>query len=166
MPSQSHLLDRQWLEGQYLPSLRGSVLFVGVRKYNAGYHKLVQDPELFETVDPDTKQAKFGAPYHHPCTAEELIDGGYCYDHIAAFGLVGCPDSRLREWDDIVTMIKTLATGTTKTLMFGASTDTIPVSCLWRMFEEAIPYEDWEVIDNYMLDGSGSPMFIIRVRRG
>jgi hypothetical protein len=41
MPGQSHLLDRQWLEGEYLPALTGSALFIGVRWYNAGYQQFM-----------------------------------------------------------------------------------------------------------------------------
>ncbi|HUW10154.1 MAG TPA: hypothetical protein VM537_10520, partial [Anaerolineae bacterium] len=58
-------VSRAWLEDEYLPSLSGHVLFIGVRKYNAKYHRLVKQPELFETVDPDPKQQKYGAWTHH-----------------------------------------------------------------------------------------------------
>ena len=87
--------DKQWKIEQYLPKLSGKILFVGAGKdpdnrYHYGlYHKLVQTPESFETLDflnedrLSTKPSK-----HHTC---DFLDfkNEYLYDHISLHGLWG-----------------------------------------------------------------------------
>ena len=152
---------RKWLEQEYLPLLEGSVLFVGVRKYNSGYHHIGNYPELFETVDPDPEQAKYGAPMHHICTAEQLIDRGYCYDHVAAFGLVGMRDSLRRTRDEITEMLSTLHGAALKTFMFGGSTDTVTMEELSEWFDSAITAH-WHTRSSFVTPPSKthSPMLI------
>jgi hypothetical protein len=102
------LADRRWLEGDYLPSLIGRVLYVGVRSYNRGYQRLVKYPELFETVDVDPAQAIYGADIHHVCEAESLVDCGV-YDHVALYGLFGMLDSYHRGEIAIVQFIRRMS---------------------------------------------------------
>ena len=154
MPSQSHLQDRKWLENDCLPKLRGSVLFVGVRKYNRGYQNLVPCPLLFETVDPDPKQAKYGSRTHHCKTAESLLSGGgYCYDHVVAYGLIGMRDSLRSGKEEIVTMLKTLIAVATRSFVFGGSTDTVSMQDLNLLLELA-GLARWHTHRNFVVSPS------------
>jgi hypothetical protein len=127
MPPQSRLADRRWLEQVYLPSLKGTVLFVGVREYCAGYAKLVQNPETFTTVDPDPEQAKYGGTIHQVCRAEQLVGLGLRYDHVCLFGLFGMRDSLICG-KEIGTFVRLMSSHTAKTLLYGTSTDTMTLA--------------------------------------
>lgn len=88
---QSSLVDRIWIEKTYLPSLYGSVLYVGVSNYTDFYHELVRDPKLFVTVDMNPDVAKYGSPFEHYIdTIQDYLDGcNRTFDHISIFGLFG-----------------------------------------------------------------------------
>lgn len=86
--------ERLWLTTEYLPSLKGRVLFVGVDTYNKNHHLLVQNPELFETIDTLPEQAQYGSPYCHHVGDFLEFDPGYLYDHICLFGVMGHAKSK------------------------------------------------------------------------
>jgi len=87
--------DKQWKIEKYLPKLSGKILFVGVGKdpdnitHYSEYHKLIQTPESFETIDllsdnmMSTKASK-----HHVCDFLDFVNE-YKYDHISLHGLWG-----------------------------------------------------------------------------
>jgi hypothetical protein len=154
MPSQSHLLDRQWLEGEYLPSLDGSVLFVGVRHYNAGYHRLVKQPALFETVDPDSTQSQYGAPIHYNCQAETLLWQYRMYDHVCCCGLFGMPDSLLKG-PAVTRFLKSMAMLVKEggTLLYGTSTDIMPMSEAIQLFDNG-GFERWAMLKDWVVEPS------------
>ncbi len=81
--------DREWLTKEYLASLTGKILFVGVNYYNAEYYKFVKNPETFETIDLVPERAQFGSPYKHHVGDFLEFDPGYKYDHICLFGVMG-----------------------------------------------------------------------------
>lgn len=84
---------RSWITEEYLPLLEGSVLFVGIQNYNKGYCNLVQNPELFETVDIDENMRKFGSPYAHYTSDIRFFNPGRQYDHICLFGCLAMHDA-------------------------------------------------------------------------
>ncbi len=81
--------DRKWLKHEYLSSLEGTILFVGVNYYNEDYYKYVKTPETFETIDLLPERSKFGSPYKHHVGDFLQFDPGYKYDHICLFGVMG-----------------------------------------------------------------------------
>ena len=167
MPSQSYLLDRKWLEQEYLPELQGSVLFIGVRHYNDGYFGLVQDPDLFETVDIDPAQSQYGSLRHHVCLAEQLICIGRTFDHICAYGLFGMRDSVV-DGHDITCFLNTMKRGVKPggTLLYGASTDTMTIVEARQRFDDA-DFKSWEVLRDWQVQPSPShsEMLILWVRK-
>lgn len=83
--------QRNWLISKYLPSLSGTVLFVGVDSYTKQYWQYVKNPELFETIDSLPSQAAYGSPFKH--YIKDFLDfyPTYQYDHICLFGVMGHP---------------------------------------------------------------------------
>jgi len=89
---------RIFLEEQYLPTLGGRTLFVGVNYYTDFYHLLVQTPELFETLDVMESVVEHGSPnVHYICNILDFKNQGYLYDNVCFFGIIGHPD----DWDII-----------------------------------------------------------------
>lgn len=81
---------RIFLEKEYLPTLAGRVLFVGVNYYTDFYHRLVQKPELFETVDILESAIEHGSPYkHYVCNIMDFKNEGYVYENVCFFGIIG-----------------------------------------------------------------------------
>lgn len=83
--------DRIFLEKEYLPTLQGSVLYVGVGSYTAFYHKLVKDPTEFETIDVLKEVAHFGSPNRHWIGDIRDLAAEYDvqYNHVALYGNFG-----------------------------------------------------------------------------
>lgn len=87
---------RLYLEHEYLPSLDGSILFVGVNYYTDFYHRLVKSPEMFETVDVSETVIEHGSPHvHHIGDIRDFA--GKRYDNVVFFGILGHDD----DWDII-----------------------------------------------------------------
>ena len=82
---------RPWLTGDYLPSLSGRVLSVGVGSYTTEYYLLTKNPELFETVDHDMEKALFGSPSGHYTMDFLEFYSPYLYDHVCLYGMLGFP---------------------------------------------------------------------------
>lgn len=80
---------RIFLEKDFLPKLKGSVLFIGVNYYNDFYHKLVKDEELFETIDILERSIEFGSPYVHYIGDILDFNVGKQYDNVVFFGILG-----------------------------------------------------------------------------
>jgi hypothetical protein len=89
LKNQSDLKDRNYLEKEYLPSLKGTILFVGVDWYTDHYHLLVKDPLLFTTIDIDPKKNIYGSPYNHFCEDFLKMTNDKKYDNICIYGLFG-----------------------------------------------------------------------------
>lgn len=80
---------RVYLEKEYLPSLSGSILFVGVNYYNNFYHRLTKNPELFETLDVIEDRIEHGSPYtHYIGNIIEFAGADYKYDNVCFFGIL------------------------------------------------------------------------------
>lgn len=86
-----------WLTHSYLPSLRGRILFVGVRDYNTRYYAYLNDPKLFETIDIDERVRRHGSPYGHYTADIMDFSPGYQYDHICLVGCLGLHNAEGRE---------------------------------------------------------------------
>lgn len=78
---------RNWLENVCLPSLAGSVLFVGVNATTRNYCKLVKHPARFQTLDNSPHSAKWGSPYGHYGTDFLNFDTKIKYDNVVVYGL-------------------------------------------------------------------------------
>src|SRR6185436_7696812 len=91
------------LEKDYLPSLHGSVLFVGVGPYTDFYSRCVQTPELYETIDNDPGVANHGSPYGHYVADILNFNPGKQYDHVCMFGILGHKDS---DWEVMNTEVQ------------------------------------------------------------
>ena len=81
--------ERAWMDEHYFPFLEGRVLFVGVAPYNKDHFQQVKNPEEFETIDMDPKNAPYGSPYFHHIEDFLTFEPGYLYDHISMFGVLG-----------------------------------------------------------------------------
>lgn len=93
---------RIFLEQQYLPTLGGRVLFVGVNYYTDFYCNLVQEPHLFETIDVAEDVINDGSPHgHYVCNILDFeLPREELYDHVVFFGILGHTDS---DWEIIQT---------------------------------------------------------------
>lgn len=89
---------RIYLENEYLSTLTGRTLFVGVNYYTDFYHRLTQTPEKFETLDILETVIEHGSPYkHYVCNILDFEQQGYLYDNVCFFGILGHYD----DWDII-----------------------------------------------------------------
>ena len=87
---------RIYLEKEYLPALKGKTLFVGVNYYTDFYPRLIQTPELFETLDVAESVIEHGSTYkHYIGNILDFKNPGYLYDNVCFFGILGHPD----DWD-------------------------------------------------------------------
>lgn len=94
---------RVYLEKEFLPTLSGRVLFIGVSYYTDFYCNLVQQPELFETLDVIEEVIDDGSPHgHYVCNIMDftLAAEQPLYDHVVFFGILGHTDS---SWEIIET---------------------------------------------------------------
>jgi len=84
-------LAREWLMYEYLPSLFGRTLFVGVNSYTKFYSQLTPEPTLFETIDIDDDRGRLGgSEYKHMVgNFNELDVTEHQYDNICLFGIHG-----------------------------------------------------------------------------
>lgn len=141
--------DRVFLEKKYLPTLKGSVLYVGVGTFTAFYHKLVKNPELFHTLDALKKVAQYGSPYGHAiCDLRDFEPQEEQYDHVALYGVFGFgpkadPPTVVTNKNDLKKCLRA-ADSLLKpggTLLIGTGTIERPV----EFWEELV---DLELIDN------------------
>ncbi len=98
-PNYNNEPTRDYLEKTLLPSLNGSIFYIGVNYYNEFYYKLVKNPELFETIDFIEDRVQFGSPYTHYCGDILNFNINKTYDNVISFGLLGHKD----DWDIIKT---------------------------------------------------------------
>ena len=97
----------------------------------------MQNTEQFETVDIDPQQAKYGSSYrHHVGSASEIAELRR-FDHVAAYGLFGMPDSYCHDPAEITALIQKLAASSRQTFLYGASTDTMSLDTARRLFDAA-----------------------------
>lgn len=124
----SGLADRQWLEKEYLPTLSGDVLFVGVQAYTDFYHLLAPQAH-FTTVDVNPMVAQFGSPHRHFVgTLDDLFDDDLePYDNIILYGLFGLDESYIKEPFEIQTLLVrcVLHLRNDGRVLFANSTDTM-----------------------------------------
>lgn len=102
---------RIYLENEYLPTLSGATLFVGVNYYTDFYHHLTKDPEKFETLDILDTVIPHGSPYkHYVGNILDFESQGYLYDNVCFFGILGHADDWdiLKSGDEAVATIKLL----------------------------------------------------------
>lgn len=98
---------RIYLENEYLPTLSGTTLFVGVNYYTDYYHLLTKNPEKFETLDILDAVITHGSPYkHYVCNILDFKSQGYMYDNVCFFGILG----HLDEWDVLKNEVDAVAT--------------------------------------------------------
>lgn len=147
--------QRKWLRTEYLPSLNGTALYIGVRWYCEDYWKLVPDPDLFCTVDIDPAQAHFGSPKnHYVCDATSLLVRSR-YDHVSAFGLFGMPDSHLKTPSKIVEFLRLCASAVNDggTLMFSCGTRTLNMEQVNEICQQLLT-PDWIALKDWTLKPS------------
>ena len=136
----SRLADRQWLEKEYLPTLSGDVLFVGVQAYTDFYHLLAPNAH-FTTVDVNPHVAQFGSPYrHYVGTIDDLLDeDATMYNYIVLYGLFGLDESFIKESSEIQTLLVRCALRLQNGghLLFANSTDTMTAEQFVQMPHKA-----------------------------
>jgi len=151
--SQTSLRDRQWLEETYLPSLSGSVLYVGVAYYTDFYHTMVKNPELFTTVDVDIKAAPFGSPYgHYVDEIEVFLDStDKKYDHISIFGLFGQKHSVIKDEATIIRIFNKCCDHIKcgGTISFGAAVESLSIEQIRKIIDNS-KLKDTKVISSFM----------------
>lgn len=122
---------RIFLEKEYLPSLDGRVLFVGVNYYTDFYPQLVKKPNLFETLDVSETVIEHGSPHGHYVgnIVDFEADPDCLYDHVCFFGIIGHPDEWdiLKQKEEIIKCIKVLDSLVKRdgTLLLGPATVTL-----------------------------------------
>lgn len=121
---------RLFLEKEYLPSLSGNILFVGVNYYTEFYHHLVQTPELFETLDVDENMIQYGNPNTHYVGNLADFKADQLYDHVCMFGIFGHKDSAWEittQKEEMIKCISNLHLSLKKggTLLLGPATQTL-----------------------------------------
>jgi len=79
---------RQYLTEKYIPSLSGSLLFVGVGSYTKDYHLINSNIE-FITIDTLKSREKYGSPMGHYVDDFLKFDPKRKFDHICLFGVLG-----------------------------------------------------------------------------
>jgi hypothetical protein len=79
--------DRLWIEQVYLPSLYGTILYVGVAPYTAHYYKLIPESAAWHTLDMNPRAMDKKAITH--TQGDFLTTDLPMYDHIALYGLWG-----------------------------------------------------------------------------
>ena len=127
------MADRIWLERDYLPSLKGAVLFVGVEGYTRYYHRLVRG--RFATVDMRPEVAAFGSPGDHVVGDFRGLTCFGEFDHVVLYGLFGQPHSVLQSDSEIADCMRVARSLGREGagIMIGCSTDTRS-SDEWRAF--------------------------------
>ena len=82
--------DREWLTTQYLPRLRGRILYIGVNDYTASYPTLVQEDNQFESLDscPHRSQHMSRSAKHHNVYLKDYEDEEG-FDHVSMHGCHG-----------------------------------------------------------------------------
>lgn len=136
---------RIFLEQQFLPTLAGRVLFIGTTYYTDFYCNLVQNPELFETVDVAEEVINDGSPHgHYVCNILDFeLPREELYDHVVFFGILGHTDSDweiIQDDDEILRCIVKVA-GLVKpggTLLLGPSTQARNPSFWQQIFRTAL----------------------------
>jgi len=117
--------NRNWLEKEYLPNVKGSLLFVGIKEYCANYKKIAVGVDQFTTLDVNPEVAKFGGDYHYVSTLDEFIlsNTNRKYQNISLHGLWGMNDSYSSDKagmkESISNSLSALRSG--GTLQFGAA---------------------------------------------
>lgn len=90
-----------------MPSLQGSTLSVGTAKYTSEYHKAINSPEKYTTIDVDVKRAEYGSPSRH--IVADLVEydfGSEQFDNVLLFGLFGLHNSNTNDLSMIAAVHK------------------------------------------------------------
>lgn len=144
---------RIWLEREFLPSLEGTVLFVGVNYYTDFYCKLVKDPEKFETIEINPELIEHGSPYTHH--VGDIRDMKGQYDHVIFFGILGHPDDWdiLKSDEDIYICFFALSNLVKPggTLLFGPATVTRKPE-FWQSIADKFKENGWEEFFQKQID--------------
>ncbi len=122
---------RIYLENEYLPTLKGKMLFVGVNYYTEFYHSLTRDPELFETLDVEENVIEYGSPnVHYIGNVLDFKGNGYMYDNVCLFGVLGHMDDWeiLKKREEVIKCVQLMDSlvKTGGTLLLGPSTSQNP----------------------------------------
>tara|TARA_R110001592_G_scaffold97997_1_gene280250 strand:- start:717 stop:1322 length:606 start_codon:yes stop_codon:yes gene_type:complete len=143
--------DKEWIQKEYLPKLKGKILYVGVMTKD-DYCKYTQTPETFETMDIDINVKKGISPYkHHIC---DFLDfkNEYKYDHISLHGLWGenvyfmnkgkenPTESRLEATKTIISIIDKAndMLNVEGTLQIGPNTELLDINGVYKTFMDDI----------------------------
>lgn len=128
------LPGRIWVEEEYLPSLDGSVLYVGVEYYTNSYHERVKNPEGFRTVDIKPELAKHGSPFGHLVGNFLEYPEDEKFDNVAMYGIFGSPHL----WTSDLEVIREIHTKGFRLLRDGGTLMTGP------NFHRNISMEQWD----------------------
>ena len=85
-----YLPDRYWIQHKYLPTLSGTILYVGVEECTSFYHTLINENATFITIDINHTRACYGSPHNH-IVGDILLHAG-TYDNISIYGILGFCD--------------------------------------------------------------------------
>lgn len=132
----SDLPDRQWIEKEYLPTLDGRVLYVGVDFYTAHYPSLATKASEFVFLDAGDSVLLHGGPTGIRADFFDHLPERP-YDHISLYGLVGHGTPVERMPEQIAHADRMLSPG--GTLMLGP--DKFPR-------REAFPEEVWSPVND------------------
>jgi hypothetical protein len=80
--------DRKWIEKEYLPVLKGKILFVGTASYTDHYSTLIPTNSIWHTIDHNPKAVGISSIKHYTDTLLNA-DIDETYDHISLHGLWG-----------------------------------------------------------------------------
>jgi hypothetical protein len=97
--------DRAWIETEYLPNLRGKILFVGVAEYTMNYSSLIPQTSIWNTIDVDPTRRDRKASKHF---VGNLLDLEFKekYDHVSLYGLWGQRHSQTNDVKEIKSVLE------------------------------------------------------------
>lgn len=143
--------DRSWVENEYLPSLQGRVLYVGVNYYTQHYHTLIKSG-VFESLDSCPERSKYGNTNdaHHNTTILDFKPKGL-YDHISIHGCHGYEGYNIdntRITEEIGNLSNLVTPG--GTLQFGPGCNYITLynTAYWTQFVKEVPFCNYNIIFN------------------
>ena len=93
--------DREWIEKQYLPNLKGTILYVGVAEYTHHYESLAKNSTEFYTLDyEEVSNNCKSSTKHFKMNFLDLPDDQK-FDNISLYGLFGIGHSWTNDLDVI-----------------------------------------------------------------
>jgi len=149
-------LDRHWLTSEYLPSLDGRILYIGINDYTNHYHSLVKEGSVFETLDSCPIRSGFGnTSFIHYNVSVQVFDPKYLYDHVSMHGCHGYKGHNINNSNilkDIVKLDSLVGVG--GTLQFGPGVNLNLenyTKSFWDDFVNGPPFIKYDILCNKII---------------